>query len=1142
MLEHRMQHHPFSSPPSSTGSHDTVSTTTEELSRNLSDFSFNPDEDGTPRHASRSGRFASRQNHSTMLNTSALARTFPEWSGLGTKDQDAFTHDENIYAGKENIPPAAQRANENALDSKRKRSRADMQARVENESDCSTVLSLTPGSAALGTRRSRFAPAQQDRVMSPDPAKRSLHDMVYKIRTEKQTNQHEGTPRRPLASEALQPSRKTPATGHTATAPGISPSGHSFILPAFRHLPDWTSGTLKFSTMKNGVPVFVRSGRHGLRLEQFVKNHGPINAASIPEEDEEIFVSLDKLQEEVRELHDHDAMLQREAERLQLEVNQLQSELKRLKSRKSTDSAIGSDTDGSFRRSAGYNQDVEDQIAQLRDRLDEASRQVGVNDIHASALTAERDEALHQAAVARERASRLQAELEARQKDLEVSLQYLKEKETLQLEHESLLAENEKLRAQRDTAVQNNKALTEQNEKLRRELSGVQKDLSATREELASVRKQYEALQEEKRLAAQDRASMERSSEAYVKENKKLKAQVAARDQHIADLRKGISTRDKMIDDIQGLPGDTAILEMNAELEAELQRLQTQVEQQTADLHQKGEDISEKERQIRALEEKNEGLREENQRLRTEHEEIRGRWIDERHKVIRLNQLLSKANGEYLKSLNDNHEDCIRLDDLKENENATLRQKLERREAAVKKVKLLSSKICEIAEREFTGIAATALKTTKVTRIVEPKEMPTATEELTGRSSIPLNVDDDPTEIHFTQGSDFASIMENEIAKLRQTYQNLQRQQQQQQGVDAVTAGNDYSLPPLPAPTLQRSKSDSSVLPSKAAQSKGQPAGILKKQSQFVVEEDTGRFSVKSALSIVSHHTEGSFELVNATTTQNDTPCPNPRRRGNSEAARDPTTTDHGATPAFFLPDITLQLGKQSSIPALSNEARRVLDGICKHNSLNCNLCVRIAAHGGGVLADHASSSGENNNNNNTIPITAEDLRKGKKTITVEKPVPVSDRAATEPSERERRESSEDNNEPTLRPSIPPGEALAILIKETRDEIDHLQMELRRLNDVYFALDKARGQRERRRVMAQIKRAQAEVEARSGHLYRLHDVLEGQKQAGQLMDRGEVDVTVLSGLVRAAEVVVTTAGENREGEGEGEGEWNGFDI
>ena len=978
-----MHQNPFSSPPSSTGSHDTVSTTTDDLTQDLSDFSFNPDGEGTrlfgegtpnpssKRHASRSGRFGHRQMD-TVLNTSVIARTFPEWSGLVPKtsnDNPTFTETVDMAAptkpvsadprGKENMPPTQERAHdhdfENMTDAKRKRFRADLQARVENESDCSTILSLSLSPARpVSSRRSRFAGAAQQQPepsTTPEGPKRSLHDMVSKIRTEKQTTRRDTTPRR---SPAAQPQivHETPARALVGLDNDMTtPDTRSFFLPSFRHLPDWTSGTLKFSTMKNGVPVFVRSGSDGVRLDQYGNDHAEIRAVGMSKEDEEIFVSMDKLQDEVRELHDHDAMLQREAEKLQREVHQLQAELKRQKSRKLSDSALGSESDASFRRSAGYNGDLEYEIAQLRDRLDQASRQVGVNDIHSAALVAERDEALHQASVARERATKLQAELEASQRDLESSLHLLQEKEALQLDNATLLEQNETLKEQRDAALQNNKKLAAENDKLRRELSGVQKDLRMTREELALVKKQYAALQDEKRHFAQDHASMERNNDNYFKENKKLQAQVAARDQHIADLKKGISSRDKMIDNIQGLTTDTAMLELNAELQAEVEIMQTRLEQQSDELQQKDGDISAKDGRIRSLKEQNldlsienERLREENQRLRTEHEEVRDEWVEERHKVTRLNQLLSKTTTD------EHADDCVHLDDDFRQREAVLLQKLERREAAVKKVKRLSSKISEIAEKEFTG------KTAKVTRIVEPKDAPTATEEVTGKSSAG-NVDDDPTrELHLTEeDSDFASVMENEIVKLRDTYRDLQSRVQQD--LDAT----DYSLPTLPA-TLRRSKSDSAVPPKTAAQSKAQLPSILKKSSQF---EDTGRFSVRSALSITSHQTEdevihtaqGRRSSLGHTLTQ-ELPRAESRLRRNSEATtadRD-VTAEPNMTSAFFMPDITLEGTSKpgsTSVPALSTSARRLLDGICAHNSRNCNICVRIAAHGGSTTIPH---------------------------------------------------------------------------------------------------------------------------------------------------------------------------------------------
>ncbi|KAK1834860.1 protein Daple [Podospora conica] len=1139
MYENRLRHNPFSSPPSSTGSHDTVSTTTEDMTRNLSNFSFSPDGEGTRRfseqlqghkRAGRSDRFGSRAN--TNLNTSAIARAFPEWSGLVTKDALAATQtfdfkgEPTIEEPKENVPPVEDTVDntfEDALDAKRRRARAQMQARVDDESDCSSILSHL-GRPTSGARRTRFssAPVHVTPSSPPQPAKQSLQDMVSKIRDEKQNAQVHAYTRdlTPQATPPRQDSLLQPPSDH-AEKTGISPTGRSFFLPGFRHLPDWTAGALKFSSMKNGVPVFIKSGRNGVQLGRTGDDHGAINGVGISEEDEEIFVSLDKLQEEVRELHDHDAMLQREAEKLQHEVNHLQAELKMSKeSRKRPDSALGSESDGSFRRS-NNNQDLEAQIALLQSRLDQASRQVGVNDIHSTALTAERDEALHQASVARERAMKLQAELEATQQDLELTLQYRHEKEAMELENKSLSAANETLKQQYDAAMQKNKTLSTQGDRLRRDLAAAQDELAATREELEAIHTQSEGLLEENKLISQDHASLERNNENYFKENKKLQAQVAARDSHIADLKKGISTRDAMIDKMDGLTTDTAIIELNAELETELDDLKQQIQEQAATL-------KEKEDRIRALEEQNVELSKENKRLRQRFEQMESQWEDAKQTTSRLSQELTKTSTQ-LRSLNDYNDDCVRLgDDFKQKE-VVLRQKLDRREAAIKKVKQLANKISEITQQDITGKT-----TTKVTRIIEPGSTRQFTTDLTDRSNA-MNVEEDPTtELHLTQGSDFISIMDDEIAKLKQTYRDVKEDQEERAKQAASSAvveeveDTELSLPILPG--IRRSQSDASTRMSKAVTTtKALPAGILKKSSQFDLEEDTGRFSVKSALSIASHHTEDATHTGTINNTrrasnsvsgvQTTEQRSESRMRRNSETGRvvvDATVTEQNMTSAFFIPDITVHSEKEADtvpLQSFTDEARAVVEGLCKHKSGNCNVCIRIAASGEKTTFTASRR----------MTITTEDIRKGKKMVHVEKPVPVSERM---PESKGHKYA----DEPTVRPSMAPGDALAILIKETQDEIDHLQIELQRLNNAYFGLDKALGQRERRRVMAEIKVMQNKLESKSGHLYKLHDVLEGQKQAGQLMTEEEIDITVLTGIVRFEATV-----ESKDGS------WNGFD-
>lgn len=115
-MYHQSQH-PFNDPPSSTGSHSTV--TSSEGMGLSSTLSFDPDSQSTPRHeqdnptlprhrpGGRTGRFGTG-NVKTVVNTSAIHKFFPDWAGQTArakagKDADAFDWEHF----KENIPPAA---------------------------------------------------------------------------------------------------------------------------------------------------------------------------------------------------------------------------------------------------------------------------------------------------------------------------------------------------------------------------------------------------------------------------------------------------------------------------------------------------------------------------------------------------------------------------------------------------------------------------------------------------------------------------------------------------------------------------------------------------------------------------------------------------------------------------------------------------------------------------------------------------------------------------------------------------------------------------------------------------------------------------------------------------------------------------
>lgn len=168
-----------------------------------------------------------------------------------------------------------------------------------------------------------------------------------------------------------------------------------------------------------------------------------------------------------------------------------------------------------------------------------------------------------------------------------------------------------------------------------------------------------------------------------------------------------------------------------------------------------------------------------------------------------------------------------------------------------------------------------------------------------------------------------------------------------------------------------------------------------------------------------------------------------------------------------------------STRPALSTDARRVLDGLCVHNCRNCIVCSRITSH-------------------RSVAVSAAEAASGKKRVSVPRPVPVTERNLTGAGDDQ-----------TMRPSQSPGHALALVIKGLRDENEHMQLRLTRLQADYNGSDKALGRRDRRKLAESIETLLKRVEVKSDQIYSLYDVLEGQKAAGQAMTEEELEMTVL---------------------------------
>ena len=329
-------------------------------------------------------------------------------------------------------------------------------------------------------------------------------------------------------------------------------------------------------------------------------------------------------------------------------------------------------------------------------------------------------------------------------------------------------------------------------------------------------------------------------------------------------------------------------------------------------------------------------------------------------------------------------------------------------------------------------------------------------------------------------GSDYASILGSGFMK------SLRQQVKDHQAAEALGPSN----------TFQAIQS----VGSSHAQSTKAPTGIQKNGGTQNHEDLTGRFSVKSALTqksggvtenledLTGRFSVRSFGIDNNGEYQNQEDITghftvksgghvekghtirSTASHGRRHSETSVHTTRHrrnvtdDMTSAFIIPDIASNpIITEAAHPSLSATARQVLDGLCKHDCTNCTVCTRVASF---------------------------DTRSGAK-VTIPKPVPVSERMP-EPTPYE--------DEPTVRPSVEPGIALATVIKGLEDEIAHLKLENTRLAGEYAKHDPSLGMRQRKALKKRLDELLNEIERKSDQLYGLYDVLEGQKESGDLTE------------------------------------------
>jgi len=171
-------------------------------------------------------------------------------------------------------------------------------------------------------------------------------------------------------------------------------------------------------------------------------------------------------------------------------------------------------------------------------------------------------------------------------------------------------------------------------------------------------------------------------------------------------------------------------------------------------------------------------------------------------------------------------------------------------------------------------------------------------------------------------------------------------------------------------------------------------------------------------------------------------------------------------TSAFIVPDIKLESRKQATTTIRISHKTTSKD----HDNANCTVCRREG-----------------------LSTATDDFR-------VPKLVAVSSRMP-------------EDADATMRPARSPKEALALVVKELKDERAHLHMELAVMRAMLESHDVSLGNRKRREINASIQDLLRRLEIKDTQIYNLYDVLEGQ----QTDDLTELDVENITEQIRAEE-------------------------
>nr|POF04569.1 spindle pole body protein ppc89 [Quercus suber] len=334
-----------------------------------------------------------------------------------------------------------------------------------------TFRSTEEPTATFQARNTRF---------NPRPRHVSANDPIAAVRSYEPQSQV-ATPRRGAVNNP--------------TVQSATYTANSFALPDLPNITELVSGT-----RKDGTPLFARTTNPKLNrrfasatAKPLHPEHIPIEGVPTPDEEKQIYASLQLLQDRIADLEMDKSEAHQKQQDYENQIIDLQSQL--YAERRRPDSALGSD-DGlrAQETSRKENHRLQATIKNLQDRLDRTERKVSVAEISVRRVTKERNEVVTQLGVAYFNNEELKSENE----DLQKTIQALQvDNERLQSSLKPLRKENDDLRAQsqaprsRKTKVANGQERQTGDQQQKQSVKAVD-DLSGREKEAGMIRSRKE--------------------------------------------------------------------------------------------------------------------------------------------------------------------------------------------------------------------------------------------------------------------------------------------------------------------------------------------------------------------------------------------------------------------------------------------------------------------------------------------------------------------------------------------------------------------------------------------------------------------------------------------------------------------------